>query len=65
MKELRCSQDGALRILFAFDPRREAILLVGGDKAGDWDNWYDRAVPEADRLYTEYLAEIRREGTIE
>lgn len=65
MKELRCSQDGALRVLFAFDPRRQAILLVGGDKAGGWDEWYESAVPEADRLYTQYLAELRNEGTIE
>lgn len=65
MKELRCSSDGALRVLFAFDPRREAILLLGGDKSGDWDAWYRRAVPEADRLYTEYLRELRQEGLIE
>lgn len=65
MKELRCSSDGALRVLFAFDPRREAILLLGGDKTGDWSKWYERAVPEADRLYMEYLRELRREGLIE
>lgn len=49
----------------AFDPRREAILLLGGDKSGDWSKWYERAVPEADRLYMEYLRELRREGLIE
>lgn len=65
MKELRCSSDGALRVLFAFDPRREAILLLGGNKTGDWSKWYERAVPEADRLYMEYLRELRREGLIE
>ncbi len=65
MKELRCSSDGALRVLFAFDPRREAILLLGGDKTGDWSEWYERAVPEADRLYTEYLRALRREGLIQ
>jgi hypothetical protein len=65
MKELRCSSEGALRVLFAFDPRREAILLLGGDKSGDWSKWYERAVPEADRLYMEYLRELRREGLIE
>jgi hypothetical protein len=64
MKELRCSSDGALRVLFAFDPRREVILLVGGDKSGDWSKWYERAVPEADQLYVEYLSELRREGQI-
>ena len=65
MKELRCSSDGALRVLFAFDPRREAILLLGGDKAGNWDAWYREAVPEGDRLYAEYLEELRGEGLIE
>lgn len=65
MKELRCSSDGALRVLFAFDPRREAILLLGGNKAGNWDAWYDAAVPKADELYAEYLRDLRREGVIE
>jgi hypothetical protein len=65
MKELRCSSDGALRVLFAFDPRQQAILLLGGDKSGDWNNWYDWAIPKADELYAEYLRELRREGTIE
>ena len=65
MKELRCSSDGALRVLFAFDPRRQAILLLGGDKTGDWSDWYEQAVPEADRLYTEYLRDLRRQGIIE
>lgn len=65
MKELRCSSDGALRVLFAFDPRREAILLLGGDKSGEWNEWYEVAVPKADDLYAEYLRELRREGIIE
>lgn len=65
MKELRCSSDGTLRVLFAFDPRREAILLLGGDKEGDWDTWYDEVVPQADELYAQYLRELRREGLIE
>jgi hypothetical protein len=65
MKELRCSSDGALRVLFAFDPRREAILLIGGDKTGEWNEWYEWAVPKADDLYAEYLRELRREGIIE
>ncbi len=58
MKELR-SFGGHLRALFAFDPKRRAIVLVGGDKAGDWTGWYERNVPLADRLYDEYL---RHEG---
>lgn len=63
MKELRCSADGVLRVLFVFDPRRQAVLLVGGDKTGDWSSWYDRAIPQADRLYREYLDEIEEEET--
>jgi hypothetical protein len=58
MKELRVGQDGTLRILFVFDPRRTAILLVGGDKTGPWNAWYTAAIPEADRLYEQHLTEI-------
>lgn len=65
MKELRCSKVGDLRVIFAFDPRREAILLLGGDKAGDWEAWYEEAIPRADELYASYLRELRREGVIE
>jgi hypothetical protein len=64
MKELRCSDEGALRVLFAFDPRRTAILLLGGDKTGGWDEWYRVAVPLADALYEVYLAELREEGLL-
>ena len=56
MKELRVP--GTIRILFAFDPRRTAILLVGGDKRGSWNTWYDTYVPLADDLYDDHLAEI-------
>jgi hypothetical protein len=63
MKELR-SVGGHLRLLFAFDPRRTAIVLLGGDKAGDWTGWYERNVPIADDLYDAYLVEIEREGLI-
>lgn len=50
MKELRPVSAGMteIRILFAFDPRREAIFLVGGDKSGNWEGWYRKAVPLAD-----------------
>ena len=61
MKELR-PRGGYLRVLFAFDPRRAAILLVGGDKTGQWTAWYARAIPAADDLYDEHLAELRQEG---
>jgi hypothetical protein len=61
MKELRTSQGGALRVLFAFDPRRHAILLIGGDKTGQWTKWYRTAIPEADDLYDTHLQELDRE----
>lgn len=57
MKELR-PLGGNIRILFAFDPRRSAILLVGGDKTGHWNEWYAEQVPVADALYDEHLQEI-------
>jgi hypothetical protein len=63
MKELRPPR-GHLRILFAFDPRRMAILLVGGDKTGRWREFYEEMIPEADRLYNEHLEELREEGEI-
>jgi hypothetical protein len=64
MKELRTQSGGKpLRTFFAFDPRRSAILLIGGDKSGD-DRFYDRMVPIADNLYDEYLKEIKKEGLI-
>jgi hypothetical protein len=57
MKELRPASAGAteIRILFAFDPRREAICLVAGDKSGNWERWYRAAVPLADERYAEHL----------
>jgi hypothetical protein len=64
MRELRIQHAGRpYRVLYAFDPRRAAILLLGGDKTGD-DRWYETNVPIADRLYDEYLEEIRKEGLI-
>ena len=61
MKELRTrSARQAIRIAFAFDPRRRAILLIGGDKSGD-RRFYERIVPLADRLYQEHLDELARE----
>lgn len=55
-----------LRVLFCFDPRRMAILLLGGDKSKDslWNARYEKAVPEADDLYDVYLAELRQEGLL-
>jgi hypothetical protein len=62
LKELRVPGD--IRILFVFDPRRTVILLLGGDKAGLWNDWYVTAIPEAERLYAVYLAELRAEGLL-
>lgn len=51
-----------IRVLFAFDPHRAAILLIGGDKSGEWSTWYDRVVPVADNLFDEHLRELESEG---
>ncbi len=65
MRELRTQHGGKpLRTLYAFDPRRSAILLIGGDKTGD-DRWYDVHIPVADRLYDEHLNQLRKEGLID
>ena len=62
MKELRIQHDGRLyRVLFAFDPGRSAILLIGGDKTGN-DRWYEQFVPIADRLFTQHLKKLRKEN---
>ena len=62
MRELRTQHEGRpYRTLYAFDPRRAAILLLGGDKTGD-EQWYAKNVPVADRLYDEHLNELKREG---
>ncbi len=64
MKELRVQHAGEpYRVLFCFDPRRAAILLAGGNKTGN-DRWYEEFVPFADRIYDEYLEEIRTKGLI-
>jgi hypothetical protein len=64
MKELRASAGGALRVLFTFDPRRHAILLLGGDKTGQWNEWYRTAIPEADDFYDTHLQQLRDEGLL-
>ncbi len=63
MKELRPPTTN-IRILFAFDPRRVAILLIGGDKTNRWQKWYDENIPIADKLYDQYLEELKREGEL-
>lgn len=61
MKELR-SKTGNLRVLFAFDPRRRAVLLVGGDKTNNWKRWYKDNIPKADRLFDQHLRNMGGEG---
>ena len=63
MKELRPPSGGRteIRILFVFDPWRSAVLLVAGDKSGQWHRWYREAIPEAERLYATYLKERQEE----
>jgi len=64
MRELRVQHEGRpYRILYAFDPRRCAILLLGGDKTGD-NRWYDVHVPKADRLYDTHIETLEKEGLI-
>ncbi len=61
MRELRIQHKGRpYQVLYAFDPRRVGLLLIGGDKTGA-DRWYERYVPIADRLYDEHLIAIRKE----
>ncbi len=59
LKELRPGSAGRseIRVLFAFDPTRSALLLVGGDKAGNWQRWYRQNIPIAEQLYLEYTSE--------
>lgn len=61
MKELRPPSSGRteVRLLFAFDPEREAIFLVAGDKSGRWDTWYRRAIPVADERFDEHLQTLQ------
>ncbi len=64
MKELRTQHAGRpIRTFFAFDPRRCAILLIGGDKTGD-DRFYERMIRLADDLYDSHLQTLRNEGLI-
>lgn len=65
MRELRVQVGGRpIRVFYVFDPRRVAILLIGGDKTGR-DDFYARLIPVADRLYDEHLAEIAAEQATE
>jgi hypothetical protein len=60
MRELRPGSSGRseVRILFAFDSRRNAVLLVAGDKAGQWEAWYEKAIPLAEDLFAEWIERL-------
>jgi hypothetical protein len=63
MKELRIQHEGRpYRVLYAFDPRRCALLLIGGDKTGN-KRWYDEFIPRADAIFAEHLLELERESS--
>ena len=64
MKELRPPSAGRseIRILLVFDPWRSVVLLVAGDKSGRWKQWYRTAIPRAEQLYDDYLAERSKEA---
>jgi hypothetical protein len=60
MKELRAQHEGRpYRVLFIFDPQRNAVLLIGGDKTGN-DRWYEEYVPKAEKIYRKYLKETEQ-----
>lgn len=64
MRELRIQHAGRpYRVLYAFNPLRTAILLLGGDKTGD-DRWYEKFVPVADKIYDQHIEELKKEGKI-
>jgi hypothetical protein len=61
LRELRIQHNGLpYRVLYAFNPRRTAILLLGGNKIGD-NRWYIVNIPRADKLYEEHINELKRE----
>ncbi|MEV7625514.1 type II toxin-antitoxin system RelE/ParE family toxin [Actinoplanes sp. NPDC089786] len=62
LKELRprSGRDVAIRVLFVFDPWSQAVMLVAGNKAGDWTRWYRTAIPLAEATYDGWLAEERK-----
>ena len=64
MRELRIQHAGdPYRVLYAFDPRRCAILLIGGNKVGN-NRWYDEFVPQADKIYDKHMEELEKEGLL-
>lgn len=65
MKELRpgSTSRSEIRLLFAFDLEREAILLVGGDKSGNWTGWYEKSIPVADDRFDHHQAKLKAKKT--
>jgi hypothetical protein len=64
MRELRIQHKGRpYRVVYAFDPRRAALLIIGGDKTGD-DRWYESNVPRADDIYDAHIEALKAEGLI-
>lgn len=63
MKELRPGSSGTteIRMLFAFDPLREAIFLIAGDKSGQWKKWYENAISIADQRFEEHIQGLKEE----
>lgn len=49
-----------LRVLFAFDPKRRGMLLVAGDKAGNWKSWYKKNIPVADELFDAHIRQLKK-----
>ena len=66
MRELRIQHKGnPFRVLYAFDPLRAAILLIGGKKTGKDKRWYKEYVRKADKIYDAHLLELKEKGDIE
>ena len=64
LRELRVQSGGhPVRVLYAFDPVRSALLLLGGDKTGN-SRWYEENVPKGERLFAEHLKELEKEGRL-
>ena len=64
MRELRIQHNGnPYRTLYAFDPRRNAVLLIGGNKTGN-NRWYETYIAIADRVYDEHLQQLLKEGLL-
>ena len=59
LKEVRVGR--GIRILFAFDSNRDAVMLTGGDKTGDWERWYRRHIERAEHLYLDHERRIGKE----